>query len=351
MNNFILSLFALLVFVLSIPGTMALRNISAVLLLLSLLAIWYKNRQYISPTITEERVGKIVLTLMAITIYIFIHSIYLSHEPDWSLGEFKSHWLYPVLYFVIGILLALITQIKKYFSGETLITFLFYSIFLHVLYLDLSAFEDFMRHGLIVRRYGGLSVSVATASYLTNILLVMILSETLYRHLKKKRILKVSNTGLFIVSILCLLSIIIESSRFGIILSILISFTTGLLFFRKSKLRFALKFTYSIIFISVISTPLIYSMNTDPRWGVMEDTISIVLKGDNNKYWLDAEAKPLKVSGGENVSSGYLRLAWIVTGIEYIAKDMIGIGYGRNSFGHAIEINEDNSNFRGGALS
>ena len=347
MNNLILSLFALLIFVLSIPGTMALRNVLAVFLLISLLFIWYKNKKN-TRSLSEKGFKNIVFILLFISIYILIHSMYFSHEPSWSLGEFKSHWLYPMLYFIMGILLASISQNKKYFNKETLITFLFYGLFLHILYIDLSALEDFIRSDIIVRRYGGLSVSVATASYLTNILFALTASEILYRFLKKDRVIKVSNIGLAAVFLLCILSAMIEASRFGIILSILILFIAILLFIKKSEVSRALKLAYPIFFISLISIPLIYSLNTDPRWSLIGDTIEIVLEGGNSKHWLDPEAGPLRVPSGEPVSSGYLRMAWFITGIEYILKDPVGIGYGRNSFGHAIEINENNSNFRGG---
>jgi len=346
MNGLILSLFALLIFVLSIPGTMALRNVLAASLLFSLLFIWYKDRMSIC-LFPEKDFKYIALILLSISIYILIHSMHISHEPIWSLNEFRGHWLYPILYFIMGILLAFATQNEKYFDKRVLFSVLFYSLSLHILYINLSALEEFIKHDVIVRRYGGLSVSVAAASYLTNMLFALVASEALYRFLKKDRVISVSNTGLVIVFFLCILSAIIESSRFGIILSILIFIMAILLFVKKSDVSCTLKSIYSIFFISLISTPLVYSLNTDPRWGLVEDTVRIVSEGGNNKHWLDMKAEPLKTSDGKPVSSGYLRMAWFVTGVEYILKDPAGVGYGRNSFGHAIEINEGDDRFRG----
>jgi len=348
MSTLILSAFALLIFVLSIPGTMALRSVLAVFLLLSLMLIWFKYKKDTILLIRGKRFKNITLILLAISTYILVHSIFLSHESDWSLGEFKSHWLYPMLYFVIGILLALLSQNKKYFSRETLITILFYGLFLHILYIDLSALEDFLKHGIIVRRYGGLSGGPAAASYLTNVLFAFITTEILYRFTRKKQVIKISNISLAVVFILCLLSAIIESSRFGIMLSILILLMAVFLFVKKSEILAIYKLGYSIFFILLVSIPMVYSLNTDPRWGLVGDTVEITLKDDNSKRWLDKKAEPLKTLSGDVVSSGYLRMAWFITGIEYISKNPIGIGYGRNAFGHAIEINEGIGDFRGG---
>ena len=45
--------------------------------------------------------------------------------------------------------------------------------------------------------------------------------------------------------------------------------------------------------------------------------------------------------------SNYMRIAWAAKGVEYISKDIYGIGYGRNVFGHAIEKYDDNDSIRG----
>ena len=58
---------------------------------------------------------------------------------------------------------------------------------------------------------------------------------------------------------------------------------------------------------------------------------------ENNTYWKDRQNPP-KLSNGEVVShSNYMRIAWALKGVEYISNDLLGIGYGRNVFGHAIE--------------
>ncbi len=349
MNSLILSLFALLMFVLSIPGTMALRNISAVLLLTTLLIIWYKNKAHPSYLLENKKFREIMLVLFLLSLYLLVHSIFISHEPKWSLGEFKSHWIYPVLYFIIGFLAVSITRIKGFFSKEDLITILFYSLLLHILYIDLSALEDYLRSDLIIRRYGGLSLSPATASYLTNILLVFICAEILQRLLNQKNIVNISNLGLFSSLLLCVLSAIIESSRFGVILFVFISLLAIILFLYKRHFLLKSSFFYAILLISLVSTPLIYSLNIDPRWDKIKNTVEIVFEEENDKYWLNNMSNPLLLSDGSPASSGYLRLSWIINGFDYILKNPIGIGYGRNAFGHAVEMYEDKSEFRGGS--
>ena len=42
-----------------------------------------------------------------------------------------------------------------------------------------------------------------------------------------------------------------------------------------------------------------------------------------------------------------MRIAWAAKGIEYVSYDFLGIGYGRNVFGHAIQKYEGDNLIRG----
>ena len=66
---------------------------------------------------------------------------------------------------------------SKAITKEAFITILFYSMFVHILYLDLVAIDVLIREGYMLRRYGGLMDSPVLPNYLTNILLAMIMKE------------------------------------------------------------------------------------------------------------------------------------------------------------------------------
>jgi len=246
----------------------------------------------------------------------------------------------------MGVLLAFFAISNKYFSKETLITLLFYSLFLHVLYIDLVALYEFIETGKLLKRYGGLTQSPVLANYITNLLSSMLIVEFIYRSRVQKKIIKSSSLVLFIVLVLCILSSIIEGMRLGVI-SLFFMSITGVIFFVISNNNFGVKIKsimgLSLLIICIL--PLLYTAKYDERWSSLIETIPIAMNSDNNTYWQTTlEADIPKLANGEKVSpSNYLRMKWIIKGAQYIAKDIYGIGYGRNIFGHAIEKYESSS--------
>ncbi len=125
MHSFVLGTFSLLIFILSVNGTMALRNTLAVVLLVSLVTLYMRGQASLYSIFKSKDFRWIVGSLTVFVIYILFHSIYLSHEILWSLSEFKSHIFYPFLYFLMGILLASYVSQSKDVTKETLITIFF----------------------------------------------------------------------------------------------------------------------------------------------------------------------------------------------------------------------------------
>ena len=103
MSSFILGIFSFLIFILSVNGTMALRNVLAVTLLISLVIVTIKGENGLKIVTSSKEFKWIAAALVVFVLYIFFHSVYLSHEMAWSLSEFKSHIFYPLLYFLMGI--------------------------------------------------------------------------------------------------------------------------------------------------------------------------------------------------------------------------------------------------------
>ena len=340
MSSIILWLFATLLFILSIDGTMALRNVIAVFLLSLLVFVTIKGQESLRVIKQSKGFKLIIATLIIFVLYVLFHSIYLSHEPSWSLDEFKSHIVYPSLYFSMGIMLAAyITETCK-IRKELLITLLFFSVFLHILYIDLVAFDYLFRNNEMLRRYGGLMNSPVTPNYLTNMLLAMIISEVVYRIRVGKRVLKVSNEILYLLLILCIFSAFVEALRLGDISLVFLGVASSVAFlYKNSKHSKNIKRFVATSLIITLTIPLVYNMNTDPRWSKLIETIPMAIDTSNSQHWLDKRIPAPKTENGYSVSgSNYERISWIVKSMEYIADDPQGIGYGRNAFGHAMEM-------------
>lgn len=350
-NNVIFSLFSLLMFILAIPGTLALRNVLAGSLLVILLFIFIKNKHHKSLFELSE-FQKVSNPLIVLTLFILLHSVFVSSEPAWSLSEFKSHWVYPMLYFLIGLLLSFYAYAIQFFSKEKIVNTIFFVLFLHILLLDLFAASAMFKGAeLSFMRYGGLLESPASANYLTNILASILVVESLYRLRLNKKVLKVSNWVLSLLVILVVISYIFEGIRIGFICLFFIGLGWIYFYFLGNKKMSLKKIAFTIpIFVLIFCLPLASNIKNDARWSSIIKTIPLVMDTDSNSYWQNSKNKtivPKFKDGKVSSESNYLRMTWILKGFEYIKINPIGIGFGRNSFGHAIQIYEKNDNVRG----
>ena len=340
MHSFILGVFSFLIFILSINGTMALRNTLAVVLLVSLITLVIRGQANLNSIFKNKEFRWILGSLVVFVLYTLFHSIYLSHEMLWSLSEFKSHIFYPFLYFLMGVSLASYVSKSEKITKETLITILFYSIFIHILYIDLVAIDKLFHDGVMMRRYGGLMDSPVQPNYLTNILLAMIIAEFVYRLRVKKQILKVSNGVLYLLLIACIFSTFVEALRLGDIALVFLGIGSSMAFlYKNNQYSAGIKRLVATSLIVILTIPLAYNLNTDPRWGKLIETIPLAMDTPNSMHWLDRSLPAPKTESGYEVSgSNYERIAWAMKSIEYIIDKPHGIGFGRNTFGHAMEM-------------
>ena len=353
MKTVILCNFSLLLFVLSIPGTIALRNTLAVLLIIVLALSWLKNKILMKPLFNNKSFRSIILILLILSIYILIHSFFLADELYWSLSQYRTQWIYPMIYFTIGIFLASHAFFDKVFKKETLINVIFFSLFLHVLYLDLVAIYQYIETGQLLTRYGGITGSPVLANYITNILIAFIIVELISRFKTSKITIQINTLWLLLILILCIFSSIVENMRFGVI-SLFIMSIAGVIFFisGNKKLNTKVKALLSLLLLILCALPLIYNAKSDSRWATLIETIPIAIAIDSSNYWIGNENRNISeiplLANGEAVShSNYARIAWLVKGVEYISKDIFGIGYGKNIFGHAVEKYEGIEMVRG----
>ena len=340
MDRFLLVLISILMFILSIDGTLALRYLLIVLLLYCLVSSHMRNG-YDLLVLRNSKNFKLIFGLYIVFIfYILFHSIFLSVEPLWSLSEFKSHIFYPLIYFIVGLLLADYVNRSKYTTKESLITILFYSMFIHILFLDLVAIDTLFQKGYMLRRYGGLMDSPVLPNYLTNILLAMIIAEFVYRIRMKKQVLKVSNSVLYIFLVACIFSTFVEALRLGDIALVFLGIGSSMVFLYKNN-EYSRKVRSLIAagLVIILTIPLAYNISTDPRWAKLVETVPVAVTSSEDESFLDPAAPVLKTESGYEVTgSNYTRIVYAVKSLKYIKEDPMGVGFGRNAFGHALEL-------------
>jgi len=335
MNNVLLFLVGLLIFILPTPHTISIRNISALLILISTA---YLVRKYKYYKVNNE-LKRVYYILSILTIWILFVAFFISNETSWSLREINGQWITPLLYFISFVNLALYASNQNISFQKNLYTVVFLMFFVHILYIDLYAFKDYLEHKTILSRVAGLTNGSDKSNYLTNILLSFIVVEVIYRFRMKTQYLTINNLLLVLILILTITSSIFEGMRNGVVAIIFLGIS-GILFafYQNNSLSKQIKIVISVTLLVSISIPAIYNLKHDNRWSSLIETIPIALDTQNNKAWIDRKKYSYpKLSNGQVVSpSNYERVAWFYEGAKLIAEHPLGIGFGRNAFGHGI---------------
>jgi len=348
-------IFVLLMFILSIEGTIALRNILMVLIIGLLFYDFKILRDSMSFILKAEKLRNITMIYLIFVLYILWHSIFISHDPTWSIDEWRAHIVYPLIYFLVGISIANYSIVKKIVSKESLITAVFFTLLVHIAFIDLIALREFINNGAIIRRFGGFMHSPTLANYITNIVLATLTSEYIYRLRTKQRFLLISNGFLHFALLLSIFSTFFESLRLGDISLVLLSLSASFIFIYKNN-KYVMKLKILIVFllVTILTIPLAYNLSTDKRWVNLIETIPIALDTHSSRHWVNRNIPPPETASGLKVQgSNYERIAWAKKSIELIADEPIGIGFGRSAFGHALQMSipEDKENINPGKTS
>jgi hypothetical protein len=192
----------------------------------------------------------------------------------------------------------------------------------------------------MMRRYGGLMDSPVQPNYLTNILLAMIITEFVYRLRVKKQILLVSNGVLYLLLVANIFSTFVEGLRLGDIALVFLGIGSSMVFlYNNHQYSKKIKGLIASSLIIILTIPLAYNINTDPRWVKLLETVPLAVNTSNSLHWLDRSLPAPRTESGHSVAgSNYERIAWAMKAVEYIIDDPQGIGFGRNAFGHAMEM-------------
>jgi len=325
---------AILMFFWPIPRTIAVRNIAMALSLLLFLYLAFKNGVF--GLVLSDIQKKVLVILGATTVWFYFQAVFISNETAWALKELMQ-WLSAVVCFLLGFLAASID------SKNAKIVFLIVlaALFIHVFYVDLFAIKHFVSNGgVFPTRLEGLAEGPDKANYLTNWMLAFFGTEVYFRAVKNQKIIPVDNFVLGALLVLTLASSYFETMRFGFI-GLIFTFVGFLFLYLLASGSISVAKKSSIILISgVVFISFLYiSYKSDARWNTLKETIPIALDTEHNKGWLDAKKYGYpKLSNGETVSpSNYERPAWAKEGLILIAENPLGIGYGRNAFGHALK--------------
>lgn len=328
---------ALLIFVLPIPGTIALRNSLLLLLLVLAGGLWFRVRWALS--ISGTAIRSLAAWLAILTGWIVIQAMLISDEMPWALKEMTSQWLPALLVAVVAafavVLASLNGVVRARLLGIVVLLFVGQTVF-----CLLATFPEYLANGVFPQSKTIWTAGKLEISYWNNIVLAFLAVDLLSRWRYRHPMTNLS-TGFVVGSVLLiLLANLAFGARNGIIGSciLLVSLTLLIVWHERNRVGLARTLGFVLIAGSLIGAMAWGSIKLDPRWATFTETAKIAWNVKDHQTWLHPDDMPLpELSSGAPVeASAYMRIAWISAGLDVIRGYPLGVGYGRNAFGHAL---------------
>lgn len=328
---------ALLIFVLPIPGTIALRNSLLLLLLVLTGGLWFRTRGALS--ISGTAIRSLAAWLAILTGWIVIQAVLISDETPWALKEMTSQWLPALLVAVVAAFAVILASSNGVVRARLLgiIALLFVG---QAVFCLLATFPEYLANGAFPQSKTSWTAGKLEISYWNNIALAFLAVDLLSRWRYRHPMTNLS-TGFVVGSVLLiLLANLAFGARNGIIGSciLLVSLTLLIVWHERNRVGLARTLGFVLIAGGLIGAMAWGSIKLDPRWATFTETAKIAWNVKDHQTWLHPDDMPLpELSSGVPVeASAYMRIAWISVGLDVIRDYPLGVGYGRNAFGHAL---------------
>jgi len=332
----------LLLFVLPIPGTIALRHGVTLLALGLILVLWRPMR----PLRADSSANMLNLAawLTVITLWIVLQAGLFSEESRWAFKEITNQWVPALIAALIG-WFSVICARASGLSNERVLGAVVLVFLAQAAFCLASTFPDFLSTGAFPQSKTRWTAGKLEISYWNNIALAILAVDLLSRWRYRQQ---VTNLSLLVVvsgAFLLLLSNLAFGARNGIIGSIMLLVSLGVLVAWKERRKIGLAKTLGLFLVASVlaSIMALGSLKLDPRWASFKETAVIAWNIKSHDAWLDPDHRPLPTmaSGQPVEASAYLRISWIRAGIDLLADYPMGVGYGRNAFGHALRKTQE----------
>jgi hypothetical protein len=325
---------ALLLFVWSIPGTIALRN-GLTTLLLILLVCTPKDATLAKASL-HTLGGRLVLVL---SLWIVAHNLIFA----WDMGRswYESLQWYKSLV-CMGLGLGLVCVSRKTGQEDQWRIWLWGAALAWALHLLLNlALKDWSSPFHAVLQESTAIGSRDMESYLGTGLLGFLLADAVARMVNGTRLfplpswalgLGVSVTIILTAATLTRNALPVMAAEIALAIVALIGASRT----RAQKIRRGGLAAAAMVLVMAMG---VADVKLDPRWKTFEDSVHIAWDIDGHKWWLDSQRYPRpELSPGVLVDdSAYLRTAWLHGAIRMISHYPLGTGYDRNAFRRALE--------------
>ncbi|UCV03838.1 O-antigen ligase family protein [Dechloromonas denitrificans] len=329
--------FGLFLFILPIPGTIALRNVLLLTLLLLMVLCRRELRQAYSLDVS--RVPGLAGWLAALSAWIVLQAVWISDETAWALKESLSQWLPALLAAAVGVGAVLLGRFAGW-SRSQMLGRLVLLLLAQTIFSLLVCIPDFLADGVFPQGKTILTAGKLEISYWNNLLLAFLAVDGLTRWLFRQRLCSLPTSVLVGGIVIAFFSNLAFGARNGVIGSLLLLSSLLLLVLWHERKRRSVGKVLGVVVLGVAVMSILGWANyqLDPRWARFEETAQVAWQAGPNQAWLHPDDTVLpRLKSGESVEpSAYFRIAWIRAGLNLVADYPWGVGYGRNAFGHAL---------------
>lgn len=328
-----------LLFVWSLPGTIALRHLlllgSLACLLPELVRVPWRNWRSLALPLTA---------LGALTAWLLYQGSFISAEPVWVRGELSSQWLPAMLALGLGLLLGRAAQRRETeYQDRYGATWLPLGIVLifasQALITVVHATTHWFQTGVLLRQEVPLTGGKLEMSFILNILLAFLTVDLFGRASRRGRLLPVPLGATLLMLGISLISLFLAGARNGLI-SVLFLATSATYLFLYDQRKCLGLFRASAIALGITALVTVFaflSIKADPRWQVLGETARLAWDIDGHDAWQGGRPMPLLADGASADESAYLRISWLRVGARLVTESPLGVGYGRNAFAHALQ--------------
>ena len=333
-----LVLLGLLFFIWPVPHSVSLRDI---LLLANLLVFGYLAWVRGGAAAVWRQLSVPALVLAGLTLWMYIVAFFVSRETGWTLDEIGSQWWRALVAVLIGACVALTANGDSRFT-RGMLAVLLAALVAHIMYVDFQAVQGLWAPGPL-GRMPGFTEGPDKSNYLTNVLFGFLLADLFARIVHRKRMLPLSNALFAVVLALALVSVFAERTRNGIVTLVLMLLLLAWLYLRERRAhlnRLAVSAGIAaMIAIMIGGAALVVSSRHSSSLNELVDTIPIAWDTEHYKAWQEGNEGvwPKLPNGGMVDPSLYQRIAWFKEGLLLVRDHPLGVGFGRNAFGHGLK--------------
>lgn len=322
---------AVLIFIHPVPGTIAFRNLW---LLAGFVVLLWRHRS--SFPITLPRPWRpVAWAFAALSGWLVLHSAFLAPSATDALSQVRANWINPLL---VG---TLCCWAASQLSRERALQAVSLSLAAHLVWLLLHQLQRFLFSGawpFKTTPFGGYDYHGMLISFLV----ALVVADRAHFLWHKHSPLGVGRTWGWGLLALCLLADAALQSRNSTAIDIALLVAAGMVLVMSASARIK---TASLV-LALVALPLVATLQFDTRWSGLIESAQIGWSSPST-YWLTADpaTRPLAPSGQALEESAYLRAAWARQAMDHLATHPLGIGFGHEAFGRAVQASHGHAGF------